>query len=100
METGLLFLPQMLAAGIMMPISGWLLDRIGPKPLSIPGLLHDRAQRVRPPRCHRPARFEWAARNEGASLVPRPGRPSITQEPDWNRTRFHAIPGRSTRQPG
>jgi EmrB/QacA subfamily drug resistance transporter len=39
METGLLLFPQAIAAGIMMPISGWLLDRIGPKPLIIPGLL-------------------------------------------------------------
>jgi EmrB/QacA subfamily drug resistance transporter len=39
METGLLLFPQAIAAGLMMPISGRLLDRIGPKPLVIPGLL-------------------------------------------------------------
>lgn len=39
METGLLLLPQALAAAVMMPISGRLLDRFGPRPLVIPGLL-------------------------------------------------------------
>jgi len=39
METGMLLLPQALAAAIMMPISGRLLDRFGPKPLVIPGTI-------------------------------------------------------------
>jgi EmrB/QacA subfamily drug resistance transporter len=39
METGMLLLPQAIAAAIMMPISGRLLDRVGPKPLVIPGTL-------------------------------------------------------------
>ncbi|HZU07611.1 MAG TPA: DHA2 family efflux MFS transporter permease subunit [Chloroflexota bacterium] len=39
METGLLLLPQAIAAAVMMPISGRLLDKIGPRPLVIPGLL-------------------------------------------------------------
>ena len=39
METGLLLLPQALAAAMMMPISGRLLDRFGPKLVVIPGLL-------------------------------------------------------------
>src|SRR4051794_31318968 len=39
METGLLMLPQALAAAVMMPISGKLLDKFGPKLVVIPGLL-------------------------------------------------------------
>lgn len=39
MQSGMLLFPQAIAAGIMMPISGRLLDKIGPKPLVIPGLL-------------------------------------------------------------
>jgi EmrB/QacA subfamily drug resistance transporter len=39
METGMLLLPQALAAAVMMPIAGRLLDRFGPRPLVIPGLL-------------------------------------------------------------
>jgi EmrB/QacA subfamily drug resistance transporter len=38
METGLLLLPQALAAAVMMPISGRLLDAFGPKLVVIPGL--------------------------------------------------------------
>jgi EmrB/QacA subfamily drug resistance transporter len=39
LETGLLLMPQALAAAVMMPISGRLLDRFGPKLVVIPGLL-------------------------------------------------------------
>jgi DHA2 family multidrug resistance protein len=39
LETGMLLLPQALAAAVMMPISGRLLDRFGPKLVVIPGLL-------------------------------------------------------------
>jgi EmrB/QacA subfamily drug resistance transporter len=39
LDTGLLLLPQALAAAVMMPISGKLLDRFGPKLVVIPGLL-------------------------------------------------------------
>ncbi len=39
METGLLMLPAALVSGIMMPISGKLYDKIGPKPLAVTGLL-------------------------------------------------------------
>ncbi len=39
METGLLLLPQALASGVVMPISGKLFDRFGPRPLMISGLL-------------------------------------------------------------
>jgi EmrB/QacA subfamily drug resistance transporter len=39
LETGLLLLPQALAAAVMMPISGRLLDKFGPKLVVIPGLL-------------------------------------------------------------
>ena len=38
LETGLLLLPQALAAAVMMPISGKLLDRFGPKLVVIPGI--------------------------------------------------------------
>ncbi|MCC7371012.1 MAG: DHA2 family efflux MFS transporter permease subunit [Chloroflexi bacterium] len=36
--TGLLMAPEAIATAIMMPIAGRLLDRLGPKPLAIPGL--------------------------------------------------------------
>ena len=36
--TGLLMAPEAIATAIMMPISGRLLDKVGPKPLAIPGL--------------------------------------------------------------
>ena len=39
MEAGMLLLPQAIAASLMMQVSGRLLDRIGPKPVVIPGLL-------------------------------------------------------------
>ena len=39
METGLLMLPQALAAAVMMPISGKLLDKFGPKLVVIPGVV-------------------------------------------------------------
>ncbi len=39
METGLLMLPQALSSGLVMPISGRLFDRFGPRPLMITGLL-------------------------------------------------------------
>jgi DHA2 family multidrug resistance protein len=39
LETGLLMMPQALAAAIMMPISGRLLDRFGPKLVVIPGVV-------------------------------------------------------------
>ena len=39
MEPGLLMFPQALASGLMMPISGRLFDRFGPRPLIIAGLL-------------------------------------------------------------
>jgi EmrB/QacA subfamily drug resistance transporter len=39
METGFLLFPQAIAAGIMMPLAGRLLDQVGPKPVVIPGLL-------------------------------------------------------------
>ncbi len=39
MQTGLIMFPQALAAGVTMPISGRLFDRLGPRPLMIVGLL-------------------------------------------------------------
>jgi EmrB/QacA subfamily drug resistance transporter len=36
--TGLLLAPEAIATAIMMPISGRLLDKLGPRPLAIPGL--------------------------------------------------------------
>lgn len=39
METGLLMLPAALVSGLMMPISGKLYDKVGPKPLAVLGLL-------------------------------------------------------------
>jgi EmrB/QacA subfamily drug resistance transporter len=37
--TGLLMAPEAVATAIMMPIAGRLLDKIGPRPLAIPGLI-------------------------------------------------------------
>ena len=39
METGLLMMPAALASGLMMPITGRLYDRIGPKFMAVTGLL-------------------------------------------------------------
>ncbi len=39
METGLLMMPGALLSGVMMPITGRLYDRIGPRPLVVMGLL-------------------------------------------------------------
>lgn len=39
METGLIMLPQALAAGLTVPISGRLFDHLGPRPLMIVGLV-------------------------------------------------------------
>jgi MFS family permease len=39
METGMILFPNAIAATVMMPISGKLLDKIGARPLAIPGLL-------------------------------------------------------------
>ena len=39
METGLITMPAALASGIMMPLAGWLYDRIGPKIPTMLGLL-------------------------------------------------------------
>ena len=39
LDTGLLMLPQAVAAAIMMPISGKLLDKFGPKLVVIPGIV-------------------------------------------------------------
>ena len=39
METGVLLFPQALASGLMMPISGRLLDKLGPRPLIVTGLI-------------------------------------------------------------
>ncbi|OBR89793.1 MULTISPECIES: DHA2 family efflux MFS transporter permease subunit [Clostridium] len=39
METGLIMLPAALVVGILMPVSGNLFDKIGAKPLVIPGLI-------------------------------------------------------------
>lgn len=39
METGLLMMPGALLSGVMMPITGWLYDRIGPRWLVVAGLL-------------------------------------------------------------
>ncbi len=38
-QTGLLLFPQAVASGAVMPISGRLFDRFGPRPLVVPGLL-------------------------------------------------------------
>jgi EmrB/QacA subfamily drug resistance transporter len=39
METGVLLLPNALAAAAMMPIAGRLVDKVGPRPLAVPGLI-------------------------------------------------------------
>ncbi|MCL5025866.1 MAG: DHA2 family efflux MFS transporter permease subunit [Chloroflexi bacterium] len=39
MESGLLTFPQALASGVVMPISGRLFDRIGPRPLVLAGIV-------------------------------------------------------------
>jgi EmrB/QacA subfamily drug resistance transporter len=39
LATGLLLAPEAIATAIVMPIAGRLLDKLGPKPLAIPGLL-------------------------------------------------------------
>ncbi|SMB89840.1 drug resistance transporter, EmrB/QacA subfamily [Thermanaeromonas toyohensis ToBE] len=39
METGLLMMPAALTSGLLMPITGRLYDRVGPKPLCLAGLL-------------------------------------------------------------
>ncbi len=39
METGLLMMPGALLSGVMMPITGRLFDRIGPRPLALSGIL-------------------------------------------------------------
>ena len=38
LQTGFILLPQALSAGIMMPISGKLFDKIGARPLAFMGL--------------------------------------------------------------
>lgn len=39
MQTGLIMLPSALVVGVMMPISGTIFDKIGAKPIVIPGLI-------------------------------------------------------------
>ncbi|HEY7063739.1 MAG TPA: DHA2 family efflux MFS transporter permease subunit [Chloroflexota bacterium] len=39
METGIILLPNALAAAAMMPIAGRLVDKVGARPLAVPGLL-------------------------------------------------------------
>src|SRR5207302_1779413 len=39
METGILLLPNAIAAAVMMPIAGRLVDKVGPRPLAVPGLI-------------------------------------------------------------
>ncbi|MFN8524246.1 MAG: DHA2 family efflux MFS transporter permease subunit [Chloroflexota bacterium] len=39
LDTGLLLAPEAVASGLMMPFAGRLLDRFGPRPLVIPGLI-------------------------------------------------------------
>lgn len=39
MQTGMILFPSAVAVGIMMPISGGLFDRIGAKPIVLPGLV-------------------------------------------------------------
>lgn len=39
METGVILLPNAIAAALMMPISGRLADKVGARPLAVPGLL-------------------------------------------------------------
>ncbi len=38
LQTGLILMPSALVTGLMMPISGWLFDKIGPRPLALAGL--------------------------------------------------------------
>jgi hypothetical protein len=38
LETGILLLPQAVASGLMVPVSGKLFDKIGPRPLMVTGL--------------------------------------------------------------
>ncbi len=39
LETGLILMPSALMSGVMMPISGRLFDRVGPRPLAFAGLI-------------------------------------------------------------
>jgi EmrB/QacA subfamily drug resistance transporter len=39
METGIILLPNAIAAAVMMPIAGRLVDKLGARPLAVPGLL-------------------------------------------------------------
>lgn len=39
METGLLLMPGALASGLMMPVTGRLYDRIGPRPMAVTGTI-------------------------------------------------------------
>ncbi|CEP68479.1 Tetracycline resistance protein TetB/drug resistance transporter [Moorella glycerini] len=39
METGLITMPGALASGLVMPLTGWLYDRLGPRPLAVAGML-------------------------------------------------------------
>ena len=39
METGLLLMPGALVSGLMMPVTGRLFDRVGPRPLALVGIL-------------------------------------------------------------
>jgi MFS family permease len=39
METGIIMLPSALVMGVLMPISGAIFDKIGAKPVVIPGLI-------------------------------------------------------------
>src|SRR5208283_1898517 len=39
METGLLMMPGALVSGLMMPITGRLFDKVGPRPLALTGIL-------------------------------------------------------------
>ncbi|TCL59727.1 EmrB/QacA subfamily drug resistance transporter [Hydrogenispora ethanolica] len=38
METGLIMLPSAVATGILMPVSGFIFDKVGAKPVAVPGL--------------------------------------------------------------
>lgn len=39
LETGIIMFPAAIATGLMMPISGFIFDKIGAKPLAIPGMV-------------------------------------------------------------
>jgi EmrB/QacA subfamily drug resistance transporter len=39
METGLLMMPGALVSGLMMPVTGRLFDRVGPRPLALTGII-------------------------------------------------------------